>query len=54
MKKLMNMALEDMKKQGFHLSCLGGMKQRYEYFSYTPCGQRKYILLLTMKMLNIN
>lgn len=40
MKELMNMALKDMKKQGFAFSCLGGMKQRYEYFSYTPCGQK--------------
>ena len=45
MKKLMNMALEDMKKQGFHLSCLGGMKQRYEYFSYTPCGQEVHFTI---------
>ena len=40
MKILMNMALEDMKKEGVHLSCLGGNRQRYEYFGYTPCGQK--------------
>ncbi|MFU7517073.1 GNAT family N-acetyltransferase [Clostridium sp. HCS.1] len=39
MKNLMNMALEDMKKEGIHISCLGGNRQRYEYFGYTPCGQ---------------
>ncbi|MEN8077357.1 GNAT family N-acetyltransferase [Clostridioides difficile] len=40
MKKLMNMALQDMKDDGIHISCLGGRRQRYEYFSYTPCGQK--------------
>lgn len=40
MKKLMHMALEDMKKEGVAISCLGGQRQRYEYFSYTPCGQK--------------
>lgn len=45
MKKLMNMALEDMKNEGFAFSCLGGMKQRYEYFSYTPCGQEAYFTI---------
>ena len=38
MKKLMNMALDDMKKEGVAISCLGGQRQRYEYFSYLPCG----------------
>lgn len=42
MKKLMNMALEDMKKDGIHISCLSGKKQRYEYFGYIPCGQKIY------------
>ena len=40
MKQLMNMALGDMKEQGVHLSCLGGKRQRYEHFGYTPCGQK--------------
>ena len=38
MKALMNMALEDMKKDGMVFSCLGGQRQRYEYFGYTPVG----------------
>jgi predicted acetyltransferase len=38
MKTLMNMALEDMKKDGMAFSCLGGQRQRYEYFGYTPAG----------------
>lgn len=42
MKQLMNMALEDMKKEGIHLSCLGGKRQRYEHFGYTFCGQKVY------------
>lgn len=40
MKELMKIHLEDMKKNGIHLSCLGGQRQRYEYFSYVPCGQK--------------
>ena len=40
MKELMNMALRDMKIDKFDLSCLGGKRQRYEYFSYTPCGEK--------------
>ena len=36
--KLMDMALDDMKKDSVALSFLMGQKQRYEYFGYTPCG----------------
>lgn len=45
MKKLMNMALDDMKKQGVHMSCLGGKRQRYEYFGYAFCGQKAYFTI---------
>jgi predicted N-acetyltransferase YhbS len=38
MKTLMNMALEDMRQDGMVFSCLGGQRQRYEYFGYTPLG----------------
>jgi predicted N-acetyltransferase YhbS len=38
MKALMDMALEDMKRGGMAFSCLGGQRQRYEYFGYTPAG----------------
>lgn len=38
MKVLMNMALEDMKRDGIDFSVLGGQRQRYEYFGYTPAG----------------
>ncbi|MDR2619399.1 MAG: GNAT family N-acetyltransferase [Treponema sp.] len=38
MRTLMNMALEDMRKDGIVFSCLGGQRQRYEYFGYTPGG----------------
>jgi hypothetical protein len=38
MKALMNMALEDMKQDGVIFSGLGGQRQRYEYFGYTPAG----------------
>ena len=38
MKTLMNMALDDMKKDGVVFSCLGGQRQRYEYFGYADAG----------------
>jgi len=40
MKKLMEMALSDMHKDSTDLSFLYGLRQRYEYFGYTPCGVR--------------
>jgi len=40
MKKLMEMALTDMRKDGAALSFLIGQRQRYEYFGFTPCGVR--------------
>ena len=38
MKKLMNMALEDMINEGVALTVLGGRRQRYNYFSYDKLG----------------
>ena len=38
MKKLMNMALDDMIGDGVVLSVLGGRRQRYNYFSYDKLG----------------
>ncbi|WP_068782660.1 GNAT family N-acetyltransferase [Paenibacillus sp. GM2] len=38
MQKLMNMAVEDMKAQGYSMSVLGGQRQRYEFFGYEPAG----------------
>jgi predicted N-acetyltransferase YhbS len=38
MKALMDMALEDMKRDGMAFSCLGGQRQRYEHFGYVPAG----------------
>ena len=38
MKQLMNIALDDMKKDGIDLSILGGRRQRYNYFSYDKGG----------------
>ena len=40
MKKLMAWALEDMEAEGYDFSVLGGQRQRYEYFGYTPMGTR--------------
>ena len=39
MKKLMNMAIDDMVSEGVALSVLGGRRQRYNYFSYDKLGQ---------------
>lgn len=39
MKKLMNMAIDDMIRDGVVLSVLGGRRQRYNYFSYDKLGQ---------------
>ncbi len=38
MKTLMNMAVDDMVKDGIDLSILGGRRQRYNYFSYEESG----------------
>jgi len=40
MKKLMDMALNDMREDKVDLSFLYGLRQRYEYFGFTPCGVR--------------
>jgi predicted N-acetyltransferase YhbS len=40
MRTLMEMALADMRRDGIVFSCLGGLRQRYEYFGFTPSGQR--------------
>ncbi|MDR0450219.1 MAG: GNAT family N-acetyltransferase [Treponema sp.] len=40
MRALMEMALEDMRREGAVFSCLGGQRQRYEYFGYVPTGLR--------------
>ncbi|MDR0642092.1 MAG: GNAT family N-acetyltransferase [Treponema sp.] len=40
MRTLMDMALADMRRDGIVFSCLGGQRQRYEYFGYTPAGTR--------------
>ncbi len=38
MKKLMELAIDDMIAEGVELSVLGGRRQRYNYFSYEKCG----------------
>jgi predicted N-acetyltransferase YhbS len=42
MKVLMNMAHEDMRNDGMAFSCLGGQRQRYEYFGYIATGTNYY------------
>ena len=38
MRKLMDMAVEDMVRDGIAISTLGGKRQRYNYFSYEKSG----------------
>lgn len=38
MKVLMEQILEDMKTEGYSFLFLGGQRQRYEYFGFTPSG----------------
>ncbi len=45
MKKLMQWALEDMEKEGYAFGVLGGLRQRYEYFGYTPAGGKMQYFL---------
>lgn len=40
MKVLMNMAIEDMEREGFVFAELNGLRQRYEYFGFTQGGVR--------------
>lgn len=50
MKKLMNMALDDMIADGVALSVLGGRRQRYNYFSYDKAG---YVVSLSLNADNM-
>jgi hypothetical protein len=40
MRTLMEGALADMRRDGIVFSCLGGQRQRYEYFGFSPAGTR--------------
>lgn len=57
---LMNAAVSEMKEQGYHFSVLGGLRQRYSYYGYEPCGLRyeytvlKYNVSHTFKNLDSN
>lgn len=46
MKRLMNMAEDDMRNDGFDFSELGGLRQRYGYFGYTQ-GAPHYQMRIT-------
>lgn len=50
MKKLMNMAIDDMIADGVALSVLGGRRQRYNYFSYDKTG---YVVSLSLNADNM-
>lgn len=48
MKELMKQAVADAKAEGADLMCLGGLRQRYEYFGFAKaCQQRRFILTPT-------
>lgn len=38
MKLLMDKAMDEMSEEGFDMAVLGGQRQRYEYWGFTPCG----------------
>ncbi|MDR0731207.1 MAG: GNAT family N-acetyltransferase, partial [Treponema sp.] len=40
MRTLMETALADMRRDGIVFGCLGGQRQRYEYFGFSPAGLR--------------
>lgn len=40
MKRLLSLAVDDMIKSGADMSDLGGLRQRYQYFSYEPVGTK--------------
>ncbi|MEE2710949.1 MAG: GNAT family N-acetyltransferase [Gemmatimonadota bacterium] len=40
MRTLMHHCVDEMKSQGYHLSWLGGQRQRYLYFGYESCGTK--------------
>jgi len=50
MKKLMEMAQEDMQNAGADAAFLGGQRQRYQYFGYDQCGQ---IIRFTIDTANV-
>ena len=49
MSTLMKTAVKDMQKKGMVFGCLGGQRQRYEYFGFTPAGTK-----LTFSFTNAN
>lgn len=45
MRRLMQSALEDMRRDNVDLSCLGGQRQRYQYFGYERAGvQTRFVV----------
>jgi len=45
MKQLMERAVADMKLEGYHISWLGGQRQRYQYYGYEKCGNESHFAL---------
>ncbi len=45
MKNVMKMAMDDMRKDDIDFSCLGGQRQRYQYYGFDVCGQSVKFLL---------
>lgn len=50
MKRLMNAAVEDMKKNGTDFSALGGQRQRYQYFGFEKGGTEYQFVLETRNL----
>jgi len=53
MKRLMNHCVEKMQAQGYHLSWLGGQRQRYGYFGYEKCGQQLSVSLTSANVRHV-
>ena len=53
MKVLMNHCVEKMQVQGYHLSWLGGQRQRYGYFGYEKCGQQLSVSLTSANVRHV-
>jgi predicted N-acetyltransferase YhbS len=45
MNLLMERCVDDMKSEGYHLSWLGGQRQRYQYYGYEKCGNNCQVSL---------
>ncbi len=53
MKILMHHCVAKMQAEGYHLSWLGGQRQRYGYFGYETCGQQVHVSLTSANVRHV-